>query len=331
MTSAGVSAASAAGVGQRAIHSRQTGSTRATGVCWSITSETSTAQASTPGRRHGRSRAAVAYQSTIAFPVAEEADVAVPTTVQCAVPRAAACRTGLPRRGRYPPGVLHPVGPLPAAVYWRRRLLVLTLLLSVLGGGGWVGYAAATGRFDDGTTTVAATTPATSPAPPALERVVPSPAGLRIPTAPSSTAATPSVPLAPPATAVPCTDDMIALEVRTPGSAPVGAGATFQLVATNTAPVACVRSLDTGLQELVLLDAQGNRLWGSDDCVRETSSDLRALAPGEAVSLPVEWSGLTSEPTCSAPRAPLAPGAYVVRGRLDTKVSGDAPFALSQL
>src|SRR3954463_7699917 len=81
MTSAGVSAASAAGVGQRAIHSRQTGSTRATGVCWSITSDTSTAQASTSGRRHGRSGAAVTYQSTMVSPVLE---VAVLTTVQSA-------------------------------------------------------------------------------------------------------------------------------------------------------------------------------------------------------------------------------------------------------
>ena len=62
-------AARAAGVGQRSSHSRQTGSTRATGVCCSMTSLTSTAHASTPGRRHGRSRAAPAYQSTIASPV----------------------------------------------------------------------------------------------------------------------------------------------------------------------------------------------------------------------------------------------------------------------
>ena len=47
------------------------------------------------------------------------------------------------------------------------------------------------------------------------------------------------------------------------------------------------------------------------------------------VGFPVVWSGLTSEPTCTAARVPPAAGAYVVRGRLDTKVSTDAPLTIS--
>ena len=34
--------------------------------------------------------------------------------------------------------MLHPVGKLPAAVYWRRRLLLLALVVAVLGGGAWL-------------------------------------------------------------------------------------------------------------------------------------------------------------------------------------------------
>src|SRR5215207_2372987 len=45
------------------------------------------------------------------------------------------------------PVVWHPVGELPAAVYWRRRLVVLAVLLGILGGGGWLGFALATGRI----------------------------------------------------------------------------------------------------------------------------------------------------------------------------------------
>ncbi len=61
--SPGASAASAAGVGQRSSQAAYAGRTRATCVCCSMTSLTSTAHGSTPGRRQGRSRAAPAYQS----------------------------------------------------------------------------------------------------------------------------------------------------------------------------------------------------------------------------------------------------------------------------
>ncbi|HEX2073566.1 MAG TPA: MucR family transcriptional regulator [Geodermatophilus sp.] len=227
--------------------------------------------------------------------------------------------------------MLHPVGPLPAAVYWRRRLLVLALLVAVLGGGGWLAVAAATGG-DGGASASAATSSAVSeaPAPPALERVVPSLASVQTPSAPASTEPAPPAPAPPPpAPGGPCGDDMIALEVRTPGTVPVGAKPTFDLVVTNVSPVPCARTLDKGLQEIVLLDAAGTRLWGSNDCFPEGSSDARMLAPGESVAFPLVWSGLTSEPTCTAPRTPLVPGQYVLRGRLDTKTSPDAVLTVA--
>jgi hypothetical protein len=121
---------------------------------------------------------------------------------------------------------------------------------------------------------------------------------------------------------------MIAVAVHTPGSTAQGIDTTLELVVGNAGAVPCVRSFDKQLQELVLLDAAGNRIWGSNDCLPETSSDPRTLAPGEVVSFPVEWSGLTSEPTCTAARVPPPPGAYLVRGRLDTKVSVDAALTI---
>ena len=61
----GGSAASAAGVGQRRIQSAYLGSTRFTGVCWSMNSLTITAQAPASGSRQGSSRAFTAYQARI--------------------------------------------------------------------------------------------------------------------------------------------------------------------------------------------------------------------------------------------------------------------------
>ncbi|HYO36248.1 MAG TPA: MucR family transcriptional regulator [Geodermatophilus sp.] len=229
--------------------------------------------------------------------------------------------------------MLHPVGPLPAAVYWRRRLVVLAVLLAVLGGLGWLVVALVTGSGSS----AAASGSTTSSEPvgtPALDRVVPSLAGVRTPTPPPSTTppalAAPAAPAAPAQEAgAPCGDDVIALEVRTPGTIASGSSPVLELVVTNTATVPCTRVLDQQLQEMVLLDGAGTRVWGSNDCQPETSSDTRTLAPGEQVVFPLTWSGLTSEPTCTAARVPVGPGGYVVRARLDAKTSPDAPLQVT--
>jgi hypothetical protein len=226
------------------------------------------------------------------------------------------------------PGVLHPVGKLPAGVYWRRRLLLLAAVLVVLGGASWLAVTVIVGRGGaDGASAATGSRPV-----PALERVVPSFPAIATPTPPVLPAATPTAAAAPaqsPVAGGPCTDDMIGLELRAPATAAVGSKPTFELVVANVSAVPCVRALDKGLQEIQLFDLSGNRVWGSNDCFPEQSSDARTLAPGEAVSLPLVWGGLTSEPTCTAPRVIPAPGNYLVRGRLDTKSSPDVPITLS--
>jgi len=232
--------------------------------------------------------------------------------------------------------VLHPVGPLPSAVYWRRRLLVLGGTLGVLVGGGWLGAAIVIPdepRID--TLVAGATGEAPAPAA-ALDHVLPALAVVELPMVAPATvpSLTPPVTTPPPSAASqnggPCTDEMIAVEVRPePATAPSGSKPTFNLVVTNTSPTACERRLDKGLQEILLIDAAGNRVWGSNDCFPEASSDPRTLQPGESVLLPVLWSGLSSAPGCTAARTTPGPGSYVLRGRLDNETSTDAPFAIS--
>ena len=45
-----------------------------------------------------------------------------------------------------------------------------------------------------------------------------------------------------------------------------GSKPTFELVVRNVSAVPCVRDLDKELQEILLLDADGARVWGSNDC-----------------------------------------------------------------
>ena len=224
--------------------------------------------------------------------------------------------------------MLHPVGKLPATVYWRRRLMVLVLVLAVLGGAAWVAVLLLSGR--GGESAAASTASARSSAPlPALERVVPSMSAVSTPTPPEVVVAevVPAAP-PPPAPGAPCTDEMISLEVRTPPTVAVGSKPTFELLVANVSAVPCTRTLDKGLQELLLLDSAGARVWGSNDCFPEAGADPRTLAPGEVVTFPLVWGGLTSEPTCTAARSAPAPGNYVLRGRLDTKTSADVPLTL---
>ena len=233
-------------------------------------------------------------------------------------------------QGRRPattvPGVLHPVGKLPAAVYWRRRLVLLGVLVVLCGGGGVAGYLVLTRTASAATGAAATTRP---PGTPALERVVPPFAGLLTPSPIASTIPSVGPPTpAGPTPGGPCTDAMVGVVVQAPPSVPVGGKPTFTLVVTNTSAVPCVRALDKGLQELVLLDAQGHRTWGSNDCFPEASTDRRLLAPHQAVALPIVWGGRTSAPGCKAARALPRPGAYVLRGRIGSKPSPDTPVRL---
>ncbi|WP_369140619.1 MucR family transcriptional regulator [Modestobacter versicolor] len=224
--------------------------------------------------------------------------------------------------------MLHPVGPLPTAVYWRRRLLVLVGVVGVLGGGGWLGATVATGGTSPDDPVVAG---ATGAAPePALEQVVPSLAAVQVPTRGPVDPGTAEPAAAGRVSGGACGDDMISVGVRAnPSSTAVGSKPTFDLVVTNTSAVPCVRTLDKGLQEIVLLDGSGNRVWGSNDCYPEASSDQRTLQPGESVVFPVLWSGLSSAPGCAAARTTPGAGSYVLRGRLDAAISGDTAFTLT--
>ena len=53
-----------------------------------------------------------------------------------------------------------------------------------------------------------------------------------------------------------------------------------------------------------------------------------APSASEVVAFPLLWGGLTSEPACSAARSTPAAGAYVLRGRLDSKISADVPLTI---
>jgi hypothetical protein len=229
--------------------------------------------------------------------------------------------------------VLHPVGRLPARVYWRRRLILLAVLVALLAGGGWlaVRWLDPPGEGSTGAGAVTSSRPVPTPA---LERVLPSLASVRTPdTAPGTplpeVRRKPATSTIAPTPGGPCTDEMVELTMRAPSQVPVGSTPALEIVVRNVSEVDCVRRLDKDLQEVLLFDAEGNRVWGSNDCRPERSDLRKTLVPGEGVALEIVWSGLSSEPDCAGERTTPSAGVYVLRGRLDTKTTPDRRIQLT--
>lgn len=135
-----------------------------------------------------------------------------------------------------------------------------------------------------------------------------------------------------PATGPPaCTNDMIAVgaEIDSPQHT-VGDRPVLRLVVVNISGQACVRDLDGALQEIVVWDRPiQNRLWSSNDCVNPSTQDLRTLVPGQPVAFAVTWSGLSSNPGCTAARTRLPAGDYTLLTRVADKISGPTFFTLA--
>jgi hypothetical protein len=136
---------------------------------------------------------------------------------------------------------------------------------------------------------------------------------------------------APPSGPPPCTNDMILVGAEIDAAQhKVGDRPVLRLTVVNVSNQACVRDLDGALQEIVVWDRPiQQRLWSSNDCVNPSTQDIRTLVPGQPVAFSVRWSGLSSNPGCTAPRTRLPAGDYTLLTRVDDKISGPTYFSLT--
>ena len=243
--------------------------------------------------------------------------------------------------------MLHPVGPLPAPVYWRRRALalvgviaVLTLLGTTLAGGDGTqaaGQPAGSGQpaASAGTATGSPVSPSPSGTPtitpPPLEQSGPADGGPGLGSGAdpgTETTASPS-PTPSPDKPRPCPDSAIRLTVKTFAPAyRVGAMPVIALTVQNVSTATCTRDLGAAQQE-VLLYAGATRLWSSNDCYPGGTKDPQPLGPGDSASFSVTWSGLSSRPKCAGERVRVGAGSYLLLGRLGTLVSKRSPIRLT--
>jgi hypothetical protein len=211
------------------------------------------------------------------------------------------------------------VGPLPAAVYWRRRAVVLAgVLIVVL----LTVYACGTG-------------PDPNPAGSNGKRSA-SPSAVIYPSedasseAPPGDGGDPSVPAdgvgsgsdsgsgsALGTDAPPCADADITIEPKPAHTEiPEASRLRINLEITNTSDRACKRDIGADHQEVKVL--KGNtRIWSSDDCQPRTGSQVEVLSPGETIQrFWVTWDGKTSKPKCEGTRTVVREGSYQIVARL---------------
>jgi hypothetical protein len=211
------------------------------------------------------------------------------------------------------------VGPLPAAVYWRRRAVVLVgLAMIVL----VVSYACG-GPSSGAGTAAPQSSGSASPTP------TPTTTLLR-PEVPSPAAATPSAFTLPvPAQTGPCTD--AEMEVTATAAAPEvlrGQPLAVTIKIKNISARTCSRDIGADVQELRLNDA-ATTIWSSDDCGANHGHDERSFDAGTEAVFTLTWMGKRSRGgdgtvVCEAPAPDAA--TYQLVARLDQKLS--APFEI---
>jgi hypothetical protein len=227
--------------------------------------------------------------------------------------------------------MLHPVGNLPARVYWRRRLVfvglpllgIILLLWAALSGGGDHPSA----RNTASTTTRPSTSAATTPAQPRDSASIGVSTTTPKPTSPAVTSA-PSAPVTPAVRKGYCAvADLTVTAATAKKSYAVKSKPELSMLVTNTSAAPC--KLDAADNTEWRVYSGDARVWGSHDCAVQSGANVITLAARQPVRLSISWSGLTSLPKCAGTRLAVQAGTYKLYAYLDGKASPATTFAIT--
>jgi len=212
------------------------------------------------------------------------------------------------------------VGPLPAAVYWRRRTVVLLAVAMVILVISYACGSSETPVAGAGTRPAATPTPTPTPTPTLLHPTT---------ATPKATQSAFTLPVG--GGTGPCADTE--MQVTATAAAPTvqrGQPVDVTIKIKNVSRRTCARDIGADMQELRLLDGS-TVVWSSDDCNANRGRNMQSFAAGRQVSYTLTWNGLRSrtgvgEKTCAAGAPAPAGGTYQLVARLDQMLS--APFSL---
>jgi hypothetical protein len=211
--------------------------------------------------------------------------------------------------------VLHPRGPLPPGVYWRRRLLTLLGVVLVL-------FLGARACGSDGSPKAGL-----SPSPSPRASRTPS----HRPSSPATGSASPSVSASPSASgaARPCRAADLVLSAKADKSAyPPGGHPVLTIGIANKGRTPCTRDVGQAAREIRVMSGN-DRVWSSDDCSPGGGAVVVTLQPGAApTSFSVTWSRKRSAPGCPSGTRDVPAGTYRVFGRFGDLTSDPDTFTL---
>ena len=214
--------------------------------------------------------------------------------------------------------MLHPVGNLPAHVYWRRRLFFVVLPVIGIALIAWALLSSGGGHSSPSntatTTTKASSAPATTSAPVTLDSGSISVGTTPPTTTPGTTPATTTPAATTPSIAASekgfcATQDLtVASGVAHPSFA-VKSKPVLYMPVTNVGATPC--KLDVADKHAEWRVYSGDvRVWGSHDCAIRAGSTVITLMAQQTIRLSIKWSGLTSLPGCKGTRLAVQAGTY---------------------
>jgi hypothetical protein len=197
--------------------------------------------------------------------------------------------------------LMHPVGPQPSGVYWRRRLAVAVGLVVVLALVATLVFVVLPRVLGGGDKDKAAAPEGSQP--------------------PASSAPASTQPVA-------CTAEQLGVTVTADApSYAAGALPVLAVAISNTSPTSCTVDAGEAARE-VLITSGTDRIWSSKDGPAEPASRLLLLSTGGRDDQAITWQRIRSAEGCAKDLAAPRPGTYTAVVSVAGVTSAPAVFTL---
>ena len=223
-------------------------------------------------------------------------------------------------------GLLHPVGPESAQIYWARRVLVFGAAMVLAVAVRLMVSATSSGmatqlRPPTAVDPALATAATSSASPSGLETAMRTPPLVDLSASARSTTPVTKSPEPKGSTtktsdSVDCPADELRPTLTGKQRLAPKQRTTFHLSLINGSDQTCIAKVTRKNFELMIYSGS-DRIWSTDDCSSTIEAIRRKLGSEHAVAWSLTWDGRRSKSNCRSAREALRPGTYIATAQLD--------------